>query len=243
MVFLLLLRYTNGYMINIKKLFDNGLKDYEKYWKIFLLIGLVFALGNVIAQSGSYYNLAEGVVIQDGFAVIVSWFAVTWLSIGYLNFVLNIVDGKQAEFKDIFYGVKSVEQFAYYLLITLVYGVMVAFGFLFLIIPGIIISIGFMFSRYYIAENRLGFENALRSSWHITKGNRWKIFWLGIVTGFFNVIGFLAFGIGLLVTIPMTHLIYARLFRDLEGIPLPDGGVEVDPEQTDKEIVDALIAK
>lgn len=209
----------------INGLFSNAWKDYKQYWKIILLIILTFGVIQSISFLGAGIDAESGVIAQSGFSGIIAWFAGVWLTIGYLNFLLNIVDGKQARYRDIFYGVRSVEQFAYFVLLGIVYGATVMIGLLFLIIPGIIIAIGLHFARYYIAENRLGFADAFKSSWEITKGNRWKMLWFAIVSAFFNLLGLLALGVGLLITVPMTSLMYARMFRNLEGIPLPEGGV------------------
>lgn len=217
---------------SIKGLFNDAMKDYQKYWGVILLIVLTFALVQGLSMMGMQFDPHYGTMSTGGFGSLVSWFLMTWLSIGYINFLLNIVDGKQAQFKEIFYGVKTVEQFAYYVLVSLVYGALVMVGTLIFIIPGIILAIGLVFAHFYIAENRLGFKNAFKSSWEITKGNRWKMFWFAIVTVFFNLAGLFAFGIGLLVTIPMTQLMYARMFRNLEGIPVPDGGEESEEAST-----------
>jgi hypothetical protein len=215
---------------NVGALIRSAWSDYKQYWKTFLLIFLLMALVSFSASAGSSFDPMNEIVNQDGMAIIFSVLASTWLGIGYLNFLLNIVDGNQARFRDIFYGVKSAEQFAYYILVSIVYAALIFLGLVLLIIPGIILGIGFFFVKYYIAENRLGFEEAFRSSWSITKGNRWKMLWLGIVLGFLNLLGFLVVGVGLLVTIPVSQLAYTRLFRQLEGIPLPDAGGEPEEE-------------
>jgi hypothetical protein len=219
----------------IKGLFKEAWKDYKKYWGVILLIGLTFAIVQSFGFSGMNFDPYTGTLTQGGFGQLIGWIAGTWLSIGYLNFLLNIVDGNQANYKDIFYGVKSAEQFAYFVLVSLIYGAAVVLGLFILIIPGIILAIGFLFAQYYIAENRLGFTNAFKSSWEITKGNRWKIFGFGIVAGLFNVLGLIALGVGLLITIPMTQLMYARMFRKLEGIPLPEENEETIVEETHSE--------
>jgi len=217
---------------SIKGLFRDAWADYKKYWGIILLIILTFAVVQGVSMLGSQYDAQTGMIINSGFGAILSWFAMTWLSIGYLNFLFNIVDGKQAQYRDIFYGVKSVEQFAYYVLVTLVYAVVVGVGTIFLVIPGIILAIGLVFAHYYIAENRLGFREAFTSSWEITKGSRWKMFGFALVAILFNILGLLALGIGLLVTLPLTQLMYVRMFRNLEGIPVPDGGNDSDESLT-----------
>lgn len=211
----------------ISTLFSDAWSDYKQYWKTILLIILTFALVQSLPFVGGEFDPQTGIMSQNSLGSLISWFAGTWLTIGYYNFLLNIVDGKDAQYRDIFYGVKTIEQFAYFVLLSFIYPVVVGIGLIFLIVPGIILAIGLYFAQYYIAENRTGFAEAFRSSWEITKGNRLKIFGFGIVSGLFNLLGLLALGIGLLITIPMTSLMYARMFRNLEGIPLSSSTHEI----------------
>jgi hypothetical protein len=171
----------------IKGLFKEAWKDYKKYWGVILLIGLTFAIVQSFGFSGMNFDPYTGTLTQGGFGQLIGWIAGTWLSIGYLNFLLNIVDGNQANYKDIFYGVKSAEQFAYFVLVSLIYGAAVVLGL------------------------------------------------FRIVAGLFNVLGLIALGVGLLITIPMTQLMYARMFRKLEGIPLPEENEETIVEETHSE--------
>lgn len=205
---------------NIRSLFRESWNSYKNYWRIFLLIFLTFA----IVKSFSFVGMSDpqGIFLYTGTESLLSFAVLSWIGIGYIRFLLNIADGEQARYRDLFHGVKSPEQFAYFILVNIVYTAVVALGFVLLIIPGIILAIGFMFVSYYIAENRLGFSAAFHSSWEITKGHRWKLFGLLILLVFLNLAGALLLGIGLLVTIPLSQLIITRLFRHLEGIPIPE---------------------
>jgi len=97
-----------------------------------------------------------------------------------------------------------------------------------------------MFANYYIAENRLGLRNAFKSSWEITDGHKWAIFKLMFFLTFLNIAGLLALGVGLLITIPMSQIILVRVFRQLEGIPLPDAGNENVSEEEGEEDIEEV---
>lgn len=213
--------------INRKQLYTDAWKDYKKHWHTLLLIMLTAVLVNFMSGFGEASTLA----------FLVSWLAGTWITIGSINFLLNVVDGKEAQYKDIFYGVKSIEQFAYFVIVGLVYGMIVLIGTVLLIIPGIILGLGLFYASYYIAENRLGLRNALSSSWEITKGHKWAMFKLFFFLLILNLLGFMLFGLGLILTIPFTHLIYARLYRQLEGIPLPDAGEQGVSDDEEEKVV------
>ena len=115
---------------------------------------------------------------------------------------------------------------------------MVAFGTLLLIIPGIIALVGFIFAQYLIAEEKTGIFESFKESWKMTRGNRWKIFWLMIVLVFFNIFGALALVIGLFITIPMSYLMYAHLYRTLNT----DQSLAEDDlsEESDMEVIEVV---
>jgi hypothetical protein len=56
-----------------------------------------------------------------------------------------------------------------------------AFGFLFLVVPGIILFVMWSVAGPALVEERLGPVEALRRSYHLTAGSRWKIFGLMLV--------------------------------------------------------------
>jgi len=57
--------------------------------------------------------------------------------------------------------------------------------------------------------------DAIKDSWKMTKGYKWKLLWLGIVVFFFNILGFLALGIGLIITLPVSSIIMTAAYKSL----------------------------
>lgn len=94
-------------------------------------------------------------------------------------------------------------------------GLAIILGLLLLIVPGIILGIMFSLSLYLVVERGLGPVAALKESARLTKGNRWKIFLLGLAITGINILGFLALVIGLLVTLPLSSLAVVHAYRVL----------------------------
>lgn len=53
----------------------------------------------------------------------------------------------------------------------------------------------------------------------MTKGHKGWLFGFAIVLGLLNIAGFLAFGVGLLFTIPITIMAQIYVYRQLEDLP------------------------
>lgn len=103
--------------------------------------------------------------------------------------------------------------------------IIVGIGTILLIIPGIIAALGLMFTKYLVIDRNLGPIQALKESWRITKGSKLNLLGFLIVIVLFNLLGVIALGVGLLVTIPVSMLAVAHVYRLVErathGVPAP----------------------
>ena len=53
-------------------------------------------------------------------------------------------------------------------------------------------------------ETDLGPVDSLRGAWALTKGHKWSLFWIGLVTVGMNILGLLALGVGIILTMAVT---------------------------------------
>ena len=155
------------------------------------------------------------------------WFAVsTWLSLGLLNAMLRVGRGQPASI-DSFLGVGS------YLLpgmaATILTGLAVMAGLVFLIAPGIIIGIMLSQALLIIIDRGVGPIEALQLSMRVTAGNRLTLFGLYIVLSFIATpINACTCGLGSLATAPFTYLTFCVAYLAMTGqqtaeqIPPPD---------------------
>ena len=118
--------------LGIGSLINAGWQLYKKYWSALWLIFLVYMVIEFIMQ------FAMGAVVDsDALTLIVlalSWVLGLILQTGLITIGLKTVRDVKPEIADL-YG--SVNRVAGYFLANLVYGLLVALGFILLIIPGI----------------------------------------------------------------------------------------------------------
>jgi hypothetical protein len=62
-------------------------------------------------------------------------------------------------------------------------GILVALGAFLLLIPGIILYIGWSVASAAVIQEGLSTVPAMKRSWQLTRGNRWRIFWLFALAG------------------------------------------------------------
>ena len=94
-------------------------------------------------------------------------------------------------------------------------GIIVFVGFLLLVVPGVIAALGLGFVPYVVIDRGAGPIDALKESWRITKGNKWRLLLFGLVLIGLNLVGLLALVVGLLVTVPVTWLAVTHAYRTL----------------------------
>lgn len=101
----------------------------------------------------------------------------------------------------------------------------------FLIPTSVYLIIRLQFYKFLVVENEnIGVLEAFKQSMLITRGNFWKILAFMIVLVAMNVLGKLALGIGLLITVPISLLANAILYKEL----LPTEKKEVVKEKEEK---------
>jgi len=135
------------------------------------------------------------------------------LSMGLIYISIKLVKGEKPVFKDLF---KKANKIIDYIISSMIYSIIVTFGFILLIIPGIIFATRFQFYQYLIIDKNKGPIEALEISWKMTKGSVWNLFLLWLLFVLINIAGAIVLGIGLLATVPTTMIAMAWVYKKLD---------------------------
>jgi uncharacterized membrane protein len=146
------------------------------------------------------------------------------MRIGLIKITLKFCDNEKAKIFDLFSSYSLIFK---YLIGLIIYSLIVGVGLILLIAPGIIWGIQFQFFSYFIIDKGLGPIEALKKSSEITKGVKWDLFLFDLLLGLINVLGVLAFLIGLLVTFSIAMIakafVYRKLLSQTETLQIPLG--------------------
>ena len=135
-----------------------------------------------------------------------------FLSAGMTRIFLTVADGGHAKIGDLFSGGPV---FVPYVLGSILFSLIAVAGFFLLVIPGFIVTIMFMFFGFFIIDKGMGPVEALKASAALTKGVRWQLFGFALVLVLLNMAGALLLFVGLLVTLPVSWLALATVYRKL----------------------------
>ena len=176
---------------------------------------LVSAAVAILAVNLLFWLLGRGFLA--GLMSLIGWFVSVLISMGLIRIALKIVDGRPVETADLF---QRVDLALPYIIASVIVGVMVAIGFVFLILPGIYLAITFGFFGYNIVDKEHGIMESIEQSAAITRAQKWDLFGFGVALFFFNLLGAIALGVGLLITIPVSMIALAYVYRKLNGEPV-----------------------
>ncbi len=195
--------------LSIKPLYSKAYAAYKTHWRFLVPVTLI-AAG---IQFG--LNFLTNQFTQPALTIpssLISWAINTTVTIGLINIYLKLVDTNTADYPDLYQKFALVGKM---LLTSLIYGFIIFLGLIFFIVPGIILSLKYMFYSYYIVDQNLSPIDSLKQSSSLTKGHKSKLFLLALSLFVFNLLGALPALVGLLFTLPISMLIMANTYREL----------------------------
>lgn len=203
-------------MFSIKEAVKIGWeKTRANFWKSFAIVFITLSvpflmeiLSALTDKKGTLIAFPIHMVL-----VIAALYLSIALKIGGTKMFLRIYEGENPDIKEIFntYGIfwKFVGQSILYALIVLV-------GLVLLIVPGVIFAIMFSFASIIIVDTTsTKIVDSLKESAAITKGSKSKLFGFFIVIGLLNILGYIALGVGMFVSIPVSTFAMIHVYREL----------------------------
>jgi uncharacterized membrane protein len=175
-----------------------------------ILVLLIFWVVTGIFSIPNYFTRYGGpIFIFNILSLVVSVF----IAIAVVKISLCFLAGGPADFNDLYDG---YPYFLDMLLGQILYGLIVLGGLILLIVPGIIWGLKYQFFPYLIIDKDMNAIDAIKGSGRMTMGEKGHLFLFWLAAAGINILGVIACGIGLFVTIPLTFLAHAHIYRRLE---------------------------
>lgn len=194
-------------------LVQQGWESFKKDWQLILGSVLIIWVVSLVleAVAGVFENEAPFV----SFIVIVLSIIVSIiLQLGLTQITLNLVYGKPAEIGQLIGDRTLMLRFFG---TSVVYALIVIGGLILLIVPGIIWAIKYSQFSFLIVDRKMDAFASLSESARITSGHKLQLFWLSLLLVVINIAGALLFLVGLLITIPVSVMVYAHVYKELQS--------------------------
>lgn len=201
---------NNSLTFSISEALRFGWEKTKENIKPLLVIGAIGAFLGLLNQALVGPGGANGLRALLSLVVQVLQVGVSLL---FVRAALLIHDGRKIDLSN---PSLLLEDFFGFLLATILVGLIVAGGMILLIVPGVIWGLKFGFAGFLVADKKLDPIEALRASNYLTYGMKGHLFWFVLAMIGVNLLGAIALGIGLLVTVPTTIIAAAYVLRRLQ---------------------------
>ncbi len=143
---------------------------------------------------------------------VLGWILVILVKMGLYNSTLLITAGVKPGFDQLY---RNWRMFVSWVVASILFAIMLVIGFILLIVPGCYVLAKYGFFPFFILDKNIGPLEALKQSGKATEGIRWPIFLLFLACLGLNILGALLLVVGLLITIPVTLLAVATVYRKI----------------------------
>jgi len=185
---------AKGFTISVEHLLQQGFNIFRKAPAELILYGIFYLLVSSNPVTG---------IILGGPA-----------TMGFYILARKIDRGEKISINDF---TLSFNMFFPLLALNLLMWILISLGLLLLIIPGIYLAVSFIFSWFFVWFYDVESAEALRLSKKLVSGNLSQVFVLCLVLFGLLLLGSLAFGVGVLLAVPLVHLVIYAAFNDLIG--------------------------
>ncbi len=144
----------------------------------------------------------------------IGWLIVVLGKMGFYNSTLLLTRGLKPSF-DQFY--KNWRLLLSWIIASFVFGIFFLIGLIFLIAPGLYLWATLGFYPFFILDKGLGPIESLKAAAVASKGRRWHILLLFLACAGLDLLGLLCFGVGILISAPVTLIALATVYEKLTG--------------------------
>jgi len=187
---------ARGYHLSIENLLQVGFNIFRSSPGPFVLYSFIAAV--VISNPVSGLLLAGPVIT------------------GYYVVARKIEQDRTIEVPDFF---RSFDKFVPLLILHLLMTLVITLGLIMLVIPGIYFAVSYTFAHFFVWFYDVEPTEAIRLSRKTVAGNFGQVLLLCLILAGINLLGILAFGIGILLSLPLTYCVLYAAFDDIIGIP------------------------
>ncbi len=149
------------------------------------------------------------------------------LMFGFVAASARLIQGEGPHFGDFFQGFKFLLTL---ILLAVVSQIFIVLGLLLLVVPGVYLTVGFFLAPWFVLDRKVGFWEAMQLSRRMVQPHWFELFGLFLLIILINLLGVLALGVGLLVTIPVSWCALTAFYANRVGFhPEPDAVRVEDP--------------
>ncbi len=194
---------------SIIKTIKYGLLSVRENWIVFISFGTSVVLFSVI-----FFFVIEPILnasnLLGTFLILISMILFLFLLTAFLYSGILIHNQNQIDKKIIF---SIYPYFPEFLILLFGYFTIVFIGFIFLVTPGIFLAVRFSFFSIEALKKKELSLAPFETSWKMTKGYFFDLLFFYLAIFLLNLIGFLIFGVGMILTLPVSLISFLEVYK------------------------------
>ncbi|WP_017306754.1 hypothetical protein [Spirulina subsalsa] len=151
----------------------------------------------------------------SGISGLLQFFIRVPLEAGFYIIAIKTFKGQARSFGDFF---KGFERYIQLVAASIVSAIFILIGLILCIIPGIYLAVSYTLVIPLILDRNLSFWEAMETSRQLVTKKWLSWFVLSILVGVINILGVLACGFGVLVSLPLSYAIWIAAYKDVAGL-------------------------
>ncbi len=177
---------------------------------VFVGAAAIIAVVSIVLRklAGNNHDAMSGIISLVG--TVLQW----WLYLGFMRMVLKTYAGVSINVNMLF--AESWKTLLQYAIVAILSGILIFIGGILLIVPGIIVATMLSLAPLLVVDRGIKGIEAMKESRRITEGHRMNIFLFMVIIIVLNIVGALALGVGLLVTVPISFLAFVYAYKQIE---------------------------
>ncbi|MDA3891477.1 MAG: hypothetical protein PF517_07395 [Salinivirgaceae bacterium] len=183
---------------------------WDKFITLFLILLVIWVSYIPISVMESTDPTSFGATVLGAFSLLYLIFIIAPFKVSADYMYLKAIRRQPLDVKELF---DVFNNYLNVVLASLLKFAIIGIGFAFLIIPGIIFACRLVFVPYLVMDKRLDPVKAVEESWRLTQGYGWRIFWMGIVSFFLVIGGFMVFLFGSVIAFMWVNAAFAGLYH------------------------------
>jgi len=190
-----------------KGYYFNKVYYFQKAWNLISPYWMILSAFTALYVSFLYISLRN-----PDFGQIAQMIVAGPISAGYYLTINRIRKGESINFSNFFDGFRM---FMPVMIVSMLSGLIISIGMILLVIPGIFFSVIYLFAMPLVVFGKLDFWAAMESSRIIITKNFKEAFLFGLMIVGINIMGLLALGFGVLITIPLSYAVILMAYEDI----------------------------
>jgi uncharacterized membrane protein len=206
----------NKTTISTTESFDTAWDKFKQKSVFFIGLAILTAVIGSIQQSNQLfqYDFVNHSYYSDfSIFTVIGMILSSYLGLGIWKIMIKHNRGEEVSLSDLLSI--SFKSFIHYIIASLVATIATLVGLILLIVPGIHIALRLMFIPAFIVDKNQTFDEAMKSSWAITKGFTFKLFLWCLLATLVILMGIIALIVGLFVALPVISLSLAYIYLKL----------------------------